>query len=141
MASSSGTPVPAIARLIAADADTVRDVIHAFNERGPAALDPQWVGGRPPRADHRGLHARRQRDRPRRRRPDGLGAVRFRWLTATSSTPPYNTYDPQLHRRRGEPSSAGSAAGRPTPWPSWPRFFDGPVGPNCNQKRNQLDRD
>src|SRR4026209_1682348 len=47
LASSSGTPVPAIARLVAADEDTVRDVIHAFNEKGLAALDPQWAGGRP----------------------------------------------------------------------------------------------
>jgi transposase len=47
MASASGTPVPAIARLVAADEDTVRDVIHAFNERGLHALDPQWAGGRP----------------------------------------------------------------------------------------------
>jgi transposase len=47
MASASGTPVPAIARLVAADEDTVREVIHAFNERGLAALDPQWAGGRP----------------------------------------------------------------------------------------------
>ena len=47
MASSSGTPVPAIARLVAADEDTVRDVIHAFNARGLAAPDPQWAGGRP----------------------------------------------------------------------------------------------
>ncbi|MFR9806265.1 helix-turn-helix domain-containing protein [Pseudonocardia sp. RS010] len=47
MASSSGTPTPAIARLVAADEDTVRDVIHAFNEKGLAALDPQWAGGRP----------------------------------------------------------------------------------------------
>src|SRR4051795_7438232 len=47
MASSSGTPVPAIARLVAADEDTVRDVIHAFNARGLDALDPQWAGGRP----------------------------------------------------------------------------------------------
>src|SRR6185312_15895195 len=45
LASSSGTPVPAIARLVAADEDTVRDVIHAFNERGLAALGPS-VGGR-----------------------------------------------------------------------------------------------
>ena len=30
LASSSGTPVAAIARLVAADEDTVRDVIHAF---------------------------------------------------------------------------------------------------------------
>jgi transposase len=47
MASSAVTPVPAIDRLVAADEDTVRDVIHAFNERGLAALDPRWAGGRP----------------------------------------------------------------------------------------------
>src|SRR5256886_15227082 len=47
MASASGTTVPAIARLVAAHQDTVRDVIHAFNEKGLAALDPQWAGGRP----------------------------------------------------------------------------------------------
>ena len=47
MASAAGTPAPAIARLVAADEDTVRDVIHLFNEKGLAALDPQWAGGRP----------------------------------------------------------------------------------------------
>jgi len=47
MASASGTPVPAIARLVAADEDTVRDVIHNFNARGLDALDPRWAGGRP----------------------------------------------------------------------------------------------
>jgi hypothetical protein len=39
MASASGTLVPAIARLAAADEDTVRDVIHLFNAKGLAALD------------------------------------------------------------------------------------------------------
>ena len=52
MASASGTLVPAIARLVAADEDTVRDVIHAFNEKGLAALDPQWAGGRPRLISH-----------------------------------------------------------------------------------------
>ena len=47
MASASGTLVLAIARLVAADEDTVRDVIHAFNAKGLAALDPWWAGGRP----------------------------------------------------------------------------------------------
>jgi transposase len=47
MASASGTTVPAIARLVQADPDTVRDVIHAFNQQGLAALDPRWAGGRP----------------------------------------------------------------------------------------------
>jgi hypothetical protein len=46
-ASASGTLVPAIARLVAADEDTVRDVIHTFNAKGLAALDPRWAGGRP----------------------------------------------------------------------------------------------
>jgi Winged helix-turn helix len=39
--------VPAIARLVAADEDTVREVIHLFNQKGLAALDPQWAAGRP----------------------------------------------------------------------------------------------
>jgi transposase len=47
MASASGTTVPAIARLVAAHEDTVRDVVHDFNQRGLAALDPNWAGGRP----------------------------------------------------------------------------------------------
>ena len=45
MAPASGTLVPAIARLVAAGEDTVRDVIHAFNARGLAA--GPTVGGRP----------------------------------------------------------------------------------------------
>jgi transposase len=47
MASASGTTVPAIAGLVHADDDTVRDVIHAFNQMGMNALDPRWAGGRP----------------------------------------------------------------------------------------------
>ena len=49
MASASGTPAPAIARLVQADEDTVRQVIHRFNEIGLACLDPRWAGGRPRR--------------------------------------------------------------------------------------------
>jgi transposase len=49
MASASGNTVPAIARLVAADEDTVRAVIHRFNEIGLACLDPHWAGGRPRR--------------------------------------------------------------------------------------------
>jgi transposase len=49
MASSSGTPVPAIARLVAAHPDTVRDVIHAFNAHGLTTLAPHWGPGCPRR--------------------------------------------------------------------------------------------
>lgn len=47
LASASGNRVPAIAQLVQADEDTVRDVIHRFNEIGLACLDPRWAGGRP----------------------------------------------------------------------------------------------
>lgn len=49
MASASGTPVASIARLVAAHEDTVRELIHTFNEIGLDALDPRWAGGRPRR--------------------------------------------------------------------------------------------
>ena len=39
IASASNTPVPANAQLVAAHEDTVRDVIHRFNEIGLRALD------------------------------------------------------------------------------------------------------
>jgi transposase len=49
LASAGGNSVPVIARLVAADEDTVREVIHRFNELGMKALDPRWAGGRPRR--------------------------------------------------------------------------------------------
>jgi transposase len=47
LASASGNRVPVIAQLVQADEDTVRDVIHRFNEIGLDCLDPRWAGGRP----------------------------------------------------------------------------------------------
>ena len=47
LASSSGNTAPAIARLVQADEDTVREVIHRFNDIGLDCLDPNWAGGRP----------------------------------------------------------------------------------------------
>ena len=43
LASAGGNTVPVIARLVAADEETVRDVIHRFNEMGLACLDPRWA--------------------------------------------------------------------------------------------------
>ncbi|WP_218105138.1 helix-turn-helix domain-containing protein [Micromonospora rhizosphaerae] len=45
--SSPNNRVPVIVQLVQADEDTVRDVIHRFNQIGPACLDPRWAGGRP----------------------------------------------------------------------------------------------
>lgn len=50
-ASAQGQSVPDIAHLLDASADYVRDVIHAFNERGFDALDPKWSGGAPKTID------------------------------------------------------------------------------------------
>jgi transposase len=47
--SGQGRSVPDITALLQVSADYVRDVIHAFNERGFAALDPKPSGGRPRR--------------------------------------------------------------------------------------------
>ncbi|MGY3520289.1 helix-turn-helix domain-containing protein [Micromonospora sp. PTRAS2] len=44
--SAQGQPAPDIAHLLTATEDYVRDVIHAFNERGFDALDPKRVRGR-----------------------------------------------------------------------------------------------
>ena len=48
LASAGGNSVPVIAKLVHTSPDRVREMIHAFNQKGMAALDPQWAGGRPP---------------------------------------------------------------------------------------------
>lgn len=48
LASTGGNRVPI--KLVAADEDAVRDVIHRFNEIGLACLNPRWAGGPSPPA-------------------------------------------------------------------------------------------
>jgi hypothetical protein len=50
LASAGGNSVPVSARLVQADEDSVRQVIHRFNEMGLGCLDPRWAGGRPSRS-------------------------------------------------------------------------------------------
>jgi helix-turn-helix protein len=47
LASVQGRAAGEIAVMFAATEGYVREVIHAFNELGFAALDPKWSGGRP----------------------------------------------------------------------------------------------
>lgn len=49
--SAQGQPAADIAHLMQVSVDYVRDVIHAFNDRGFDALDPKWSGGPPTRFD------------------------------------------------------------------------------------------
>ena len=76
LASAGGNRVPVIAQLVQADEDTVRDVIHRFNEIGLACLDPQLAGGRPR------LLSREDEDfviRTATTRPSRLGQPFTRW--------------------------------------------------------------
>ena len=50
MMSAQGQSVPDIASLMQVSADYVRDVIHAFNDRGFDAMDPKWSGDVPGRS-------------------------------------------------------------------------------------------
>ena len=49
-ASAGGNTVEVIARLVQTSPDRVREMIHRFNEKGMASLDP--VGGWPSPPDH-----------------------------------------------------------------------------------------
>src|SRR5213595_666347 len=49
LASNVGNSVPQIAAMWMTDESHVRRVIHDFNERGMASLDPEYRGGRPRR--------------------------------------------------------------------------------------------
>lgn len=76
LASNVGTPVPQIAAMWMTDESHVRRVIHDFNERGMASLDPDYRGGR----------SRRITEPERRRvvavagaRPDTQGVALTRW--------------------------------------------------------------
>jgi hypothetical protein len=102
LASAGGNSVPAVARLVAADEDTVREVIHRFNELGMRALDPRWGRRlRPPRP-------RRAHPRPARapalaqrhaRHPDVLSTQRRERARIRS----------EHHRRGGQPRQRTAA--------------------------------
>ena len=101
MASASGTLVPAIARLVAADEDTVRDVIDAFNAKGLAALDPQWAGGRPRLISDDAIEAIVTAARTR---PEKLGQPFTRWSLRKLAG--------DQARHPGRRGSGGSGCGR-----------------------------
>lgn len=49
LASTQGRSASDAAAMFAVTAAYAREVIHAFNAQGFAALDPKWSGGRPPK--------------------------------------------------------------------------------------------
>jgi transposase len=76
LASVQGRSVTQIAEMFAASPGYVREVIHAFNDTGFAALDPKWSGGRPPKF---GPAAREVICRVARCTPTGLGQPFTTW--------------------------------------------------------------
>ena len=76
LASAGGNDVAVIARLVHTSPDRVREMIHAFNDKGMKALDPKWAGGRPRRitTSERQLIVKTATKRPR-----SLGQPFTRW--------------------------------------------------------------
>ena len=79
LASSTGMSAPQIAAMARTDESHVRKVIHAFNERGFASLDPDYRGGRP-KQDH--ARAARPDRGGRARPPRHAGRRADRWSLA-----------------------------------------------------------
>ncbi|ONI91363.1 IS630 family transposase [Actinosynnema sp. ALI-1.44] len=76
LASMQGRSAVDIAMMFAATEGHVREVIHAFNELGFAALDPKWSGGRPRKF---GSAARELICRVAQAAPTGLGQPFTTW--------------------------------------------------------------
>ena len=76
LASTQGRSATDAAAMFAASAQYVREVIHAFNEQGFAALDPKWSGGRPPEF---GPRVRERIARIARTAPQQLGLPFTTW--------------------------------------------------------------
>jgi predicted ArsR family transcriptional regulator len=86
LASSTGMPAPQIAAVVRTDESHVRKVIHAFNDRGFASLDPDYRGGRPKKTTPA-------------QRPDRVGRAR-----------------PPRHPRRGVDALVAAETGRAPGW-------------------------
>nr|WP_232320597.1 helix-turn-helix domain-containing protein [Herbidospora daliensis] len=129
LASAGGNTVPVIARLVAADEDTVRDVIHRLYEIGLACLDPRWAGGRPRLLsdDEEELVIQMATTRPAK-----LGQPFTRWsirkLAAHLQRLPGRPLVigretlRTLLARRGSPSSAPRPGRNPPTWTSTPNL-------------------
>ena len=76
LASVQGRSAGEIAMMVAASENYVRELIHAFNEQGFAALDPKWSGGRPAKF---GPAAQELICRIARSTPRGLGQPFTTW--------------------------------------------------------------
>src|SRR4051812_24125543 len=76
LASNVGNSVPQIAQMWMTDESHVRRVIHEFNERGMASLDPDYRGGRPRRIT---AEQRRRAVAVAGARPDPQGVALTRW--------------------------------------------------------------
>ncbi|WAE76643.1 hypothetical protein OUQ99_17205 [Streptomonospora nanhaiensis] len=116
-----------MARLVAADDKTVREVIHAFNTQGLACLGPQWAGGVSPPA-----HPRRGRPRhPDGHHPPGQARPALHPLVAAQARRPPGppAWPGPAHRPRDPADPAAPPPHRP------------PLGPQGCVSRSGRDGD
>ena len=94
--------MPQIAAMWMTDESHVRRVIHEFNERGMASLDPDYRGGRPRRIAREA--ERRQAVAVAGARPDTQGVALTRWSL------------PRLADRLRELDSQSRSGSKRQPW-------------------------
>ena len=104
LASNVGNSVPQIAAMWMTDESHVRRVIHEFNERGMASLDPEYRGGRPRRITD---EQRRQAVAVAGARPDSQGVALTRW-----SLPRLADHLAESGLRGDQRGASGPGAGR-----------------------------
>jgi hypothetical protein len=95
LASVQGRSAAEAAAMFAASQQCAREVIHAFNEKGFAALDPKWSGGRPRRFGPfaRGVGLPGGQD------PTSASSAAARFLPATPTSPQARPGARQRRRR------------------------------------------
>jgi transposase len=102
MMSAQGQAVRDITSLLQVSEDYVRDVIHAFNERGFDALDPKWSGG------------------PRRKIGDRIRE----WICLIARTATYTRTDGVMHMLAALDLATGKLYYRIRPRKRWLEFLD-----------------
>ncbi len=97
--------------MFAATAQYAREVIHAFNDKGFAALDPKWNGGRPPKF---GPHVRELVCRVARTPPQQAGRPFTTWslskLAEHLRKQPGTAPDRDQHRHPAQDPAPGRGA-------------------------------
>ena len=139
MMSGQGQTVRDIASLLQVSEDYVRDVIHAFNERGFDALDPKWSGG--PRRRSVSSSAAGSARSPGRPPRTGRGRASGQARGGSSPAPPPDHFRLVTAPDVRGPGHAGSQSGINLPRPAGRGAVPAqPAAQPCHYQRQEAAR-